>query len=107
MAGSKQFRPLKRIEPPEHVLIDLHGLYPAPPHSKAESVSGGVKVNTVVDGTLTMLGMTEEGVHDRVRELRAGVWSRQGSREPVGADGGGEASEPRRVGLVGSAPTSL
>ncbi|MBY4210799.1 hypothetical protein HQO42_05370 [Rhodococcus fascians] len=61
MAGSKQFRPLKRIEPPEHVLIDLHALYPAPPHFKAEFVSGGVKVNTVVEGTLTMLGMTEEG----------------------------------------------
>lgn len=61
MAGSKQFRPLKRVEPPEHVLIDLHALYPAPAHHRADFVSGGIKVNTVVEGTISMWGMTGEG----------------------------------------------
>lgn len=43
------------------MLIDLHALYPAPAHHRADFVSGGIKVNTVVEGTISMWGMTGEG----------------------------------------------
>lgn len=61
MAAPKDFRALRRVHPTQRVLVDLRTLYPPPPHFRTNFVSGGLRVNRVVDGTLSMWGMTEDG----------------------------------------------
>jgi hypothetical protein len=61
MVRSTLWNPLVAIDPPERVLIDLSCVFPRSPHHQAVYTASGMKASGIVDGTLSMLGITTEG----------------------------------------------
>lgn len=55
------FNPIKFINPPENVLVDLAALFPQSPHRHVVYRAEGLQVDKVVEGKLSRWGCTTEG----------------------------------------------
>ncbi|SNT46661.1 hypothetical protein [Rhodococcoides kyotonense] len=55
------FNPIKFVNPPEKVQVDLTALFPSSPHHKVAHRAQGLRVCEVVEGELSRIGLTVEG----------------------------------------------
>lgn len=59
--GAPRRSPFRSIQPPTRVWIDLPALFPRAPHQRGRYHPGGLQMDKVVIGELSMWGLSEQG----------------------------------------------